>query len=115
MQQMPRLQAMTSEQAVVLIDQGRFGFNEFSASYQPSSDDALPVTGGIHIVELVPSELACRTLAFAALDPALKVLVPVFGLLTMNALHYLAGLSGIYACSGADVPQSIPSIHGTCS
>lgn len=66
--------ATSSEQPVVVIDQGRFGFTEFSAPHGPSTE-ALAVTGGVHIVEVVPSELACRVLKFPALDPALKVSV----------------------------------------
>ena len=73
MQHMQSLHAANGEQAVVFIDQGRFGFTEFSAAHAPSSD-ALAVTGGVHVVEIVPSELACRALTFPALDPALKVL-----------------------------------------
>ena len=71
-QHMQPLHAANGEQAVVFIDQGRFGFTEFSAAHGPSSD-ALAVTGGVHVVEVVPSELACRALTFPALDPALKV------------------------------------------
>ena len=74
---MPRVilsHATSSEQPIVVIDQGRFGFTEFSAPHGPATD-ALAVTGGVHIVEFVASELACRVLKFPALDPALKVSV----------------------------------------
>lgn len=70
MQRLLPIHATSSEQAVVVIDQGRFGFTEFAVP-----ERALAVTGGIHVVEIVPSELACRALAFPALDPALKVCV----------------------------------------
>ncbi|KAK9831142.1 hypothetical protein WJX74_004743 [Apatococcus lobatus] len=72
MQHIESHHAATSEQAVVFIDQGRFGLTEFSAA-PGSFNESLAVTGGVHIVEVVPSELACRAVTFPALDPALKV------------------------------------------
>lgn len=59
----------------MVIDQGRFGFTEFALAADGLHNDGLAVTGGVHVVEIVPSELACRSLRFPALDPALQVLL----------------------------------------
>ena len=57
---------------VTFIDQGRFAFAEFSEA-RSAHNDGLAVSGGVHIVEVIPTELACRALTFPALDPALQV------------------------------------------
>ena len=66
-------QVAAEEQAVTVIDQGRFGFTEFAMPLDGVHNEGLAVTGGVHVVEVVPSELACRSLTFPALDPALQV------------------------------------------
>ncbi|KAK9864492.1 hypothetical protein WJX84_005112 [Apatococcus fuscideae] len=66
------LAAATPGQKTIFIDQGRFAFTEFVVP-TGLNDDGLAVVGGFHIVEVSPSELACRSLSFPALDPALKI------------------------------------------
>ena len=60
--------------SVTVIDQGRLALIDFSiqASASPE-DDGLALVDGTSIVEMLPTLLASRAVAFAALDSGLKV------------------------------------------
>ncbi|KAK9851364.1 hypothetical protein WJX84_006381 [Apatococcus fuscideae] len=69
-----RASVVPLSKSVTVIDQGRFALIDFSsqASLSPE-DDGLALVEGTSIVEMLPTPLASRALAFATLDNSLKV------------------------------------------
>ena len=69
-----RASATPLSSSVTVIDQGRFALIDFASQASVSAeDDGLALVEGTSIVEMLPTPLAARAVAFAALDNSLKV------------------------------------------
>ncbi len=59
-----------SAMGITILDQGRFAFLEFE---DPDTASDGPAVSGIHVLQILPTSLACQATYFPVLNPSLQV------------------------------------------